>query len=126
MKREGRGLGHAPPLTAAPAIRAVRLTAAPRSVRTKQTEKKKFTAKSSAKGGRTALKNRKNCARSHIPLGPPAVKQDQARETSPFRPITARRVATFARIGQLRHLAGRFSRRKADSPDFLQRNNNSS
>ena len=42
---------HAPPLTAAPAIRAVRLTAAPRSVRTEQTEKKKITAKSSAKSG---------------------------------------------------------------------------
>jgi hypothetical protein len=42
-------MAHAPPLTAAPAIRAVRLTAAPRSVRTEQAGKKKFAVKSSAK-----------------------------------------------------------------------------
>jgi hypothetical protein len=70
----------APPLTAAPAIRAVRLTAALRSVLTELTEKKKFAAKSSVKSRSDGNpKTGKTVLAVTSRLRPPTVKENGRR-----------------------------------------------
>jgi hypothetical protein len=67
---------HAPPLTAAPAIRAVRLTAARGRYGRSRTRRRNLLLNRTLRAGRTAIKNRKNCACCHILLGPTAVNNN--------------------------------------------------
>ena len=79
MNKEGGtwDWAHAPPLTAAPAIRAVRLTAARGRYIRSRPRRRNLLLNRPLRAGRTAFQNRKNCARSHILLGASAVETDR-------------------------------------------------